>query len=582
MSNLMRTILFNYKTMYSKMAEDLASSGFFPNVSRRDLCRFTSLCCSPLLGNIGDDYVSTVKAWRALLCAGTTCDRRLVALIRPLGLVTETWPAQITGPGAKVALTNVSFLAFWKAMLPSQREPWTAFRQRVASSGKPTLNPVEKELIRERLRVVLGQAPSISELRGRNGPGAVAGGESGPYKWFFDAIPYAVPLSFYRLNATHVVEDPVSHPLKFGITRALQVPKDARGPRYISCEPLAWQHAQFAVKDCLERRFLKYYGKRVNPYDTAQHVAYLADRTFCTIDLKDASDMVSRRLVWQLFPEDWRKLLFSVRSSFVSVDGDIVPLRTFAPMGSSLCFDTMQMIICIALDMLTPARLRGFHGFGDDWIVSSGNYYFTLEVLGKLGLVVNNMKCCGPKSPFRESCGEEWFWDETGRTNVRPIYIRGIIRSADACVTALRKAQEFRARGFAALADAMDEACAAAGFPRPTKQRWNDDLQRLEVFTYAICAREASDEELDGYAGLYRWFCSQAQDHALDTSSARTVVRQGWRDANLEDTIRPKFLQLGRARHVAPGKVSIGQLTDRDVRKLLDSLRGEVPPRGVL
>lgn len=580
MSNLMRTILFNYRTMYLNMAEDLASSGLFPNVSMRDLCRFSSLCCSPLRGNVEDGYVSTVKAWRALLCAGTTCDRVLVALIKPLGLVTATWPARLIGSGAKISMINVSFLICWKAMLPSQREPWTAFLRRVSSSGKPTLTPEEKGLIRERLRVVLGPAPSISELRGRNGPGAVAGGESGTYKWFFHDLPAQVPLSFYRLNAIHMVEDPVYRPARFGTTRALQVPKDARGPRYISCEPLAWQHAQFAVKDCLERRFLRYYGKRVNPYDTSEHTAYLKDHVFCTIDLKDASDMISRRLVWQLFPEDWRKLLFSVRSSFVSADGSVAPLRTFAPMGSSLCFDTMQMIICVALDMLTPARLLGFHGVGDDWIVSSGSYYSTLLVLAKLGLVVNNLKCCGPQSSFRESCGEEWYWDETGRTDVRPIYIRGVIRSADACVSALRKAQELRARGFAALADAMDDACAAAGFPRPTKQRWNDDLQRLEVLTYAVCARKGLDEELDGFAGLYRWFCSQAQDHVLDTSSARTVVRTGWRDATLEDTIRPKFLQLGTARHVAPGKNIIGNLPEDVVRSLMHEKEVEVPPRG--
>lgn len=579
MPNLMRTILFNYRTMYLKVAEDLASSGLFPGVGLRDLCRFGSLCCSPLRGNVDADYISTVKSWRALLCTGSTCDRKLVALIKPLGLVTDTWPSRLRASGAQISLINVSFLLFWKAMLPTQREPWTEFLRRVSTSGKPSLTPEERRLIQERLLVVLGRAPHISELRGRNGPGAVAGGESGPYKWFFHDLPVAVPLSFYRLNAIHMVEDPVYHSARYGITRALQVPKDARGPRYISCEPLAWQHAQFAVKDCLERRFLRYYGHRVNPYNTGEHVAYLKDKAFCTLDLKDASDMISRRLVWQLFPEDWRKLLFSVRSSFVSADGVTVPLRTFAPMGSSLCFDVMQMIICVAVDMLTPARLRGFHGFGDDWIVSSGSYHFTVEVLEKLGLKVNSMKCCGPESNFRESCGEEWYWDEGGRTDVRPIYIRGVMQSAAACVTALRKAQELRARGFAALADAMDDACARAGFPRPTKQRWNDDLQRLEVLTYAICAREAPDEELDGFAGLYRWFCSQAQDHVLDTSSVRTVVHTGWRDVNLEDTIRPRFLQLGRTRHVAPGKNAIGDLPDDVVRSIISKSRGEVPPQ---
>lgn len=572
MPNLRRAPLFQYRAISRAMAEDLLSSGLFPNLSRRDACRLTALACTPVSLGITDEYVRVVKAWRSALCASKTCDPALVGLLTPFEVLSHGTPHRIVGTGDQIAMINRTFLAFWKAQFPSPRAPWDSFLKRVQRSGKPTLSEEETEAIRRRLSAVLGDAPSLSDLMGRNGPGAVAGGEKGTYKWYFPRRPRQVPTSFFRLNPIHVVDEPRCDPVKYGITRALQVPKDARGPRFISCEPLEYQHCQFAVKDALERRFLRAYGKRVNPYDTSEHVKYLEDQMFCTLDLKDASDMVSRRLVWKLLPPSWARLLFSVRSSFVEAPGGIYPLRTFAPMGSSLCFDVMQMIVCVTLDVLTPAWMHGFHVFGDDVIVPAGAYYFACEVIAKLGLVLNTAKCCGPDSSFRESCGEEWWWKDQRRTSVRPIYFRDIVSGFESAVHALIKAQEYRATGFPALADAVDKACSQ-WVQRPREYRWNIDLQRLEVKSFAVRERPTYEEELDGYNGLYRWFTGHAQNHMLAMQSPRTRVVSGWFDPTQGNVVTPLFLQLGRVRRVATNISRIGDMSPREVRQLCKLIR---------
>jgi hypothetical protein len=365
-------------------------------------------------------------------------------------------------------------------------------------------------------------------------------------------------LDFFRLNFNHLVSDHHARKYRYGITRALQVPKDARGPRFISCEPLANQHAQFAVKDFLERQILSRYGEYLDPYDTSKHTRFLEDPSFCTIDLKDASDMVSRSLVWTVMPRDVAEMLFAVRSQFVSVDGHYYPLRTFAPMGSSLCFDVMQCINVAATRSLTPARLSGFHWFGDDGIVGSGAFTPTLMVLSSLGLKVNQLKCCGPTSRFRESCGEEWFWDMNCRTNVRPIYLRSVTVSRKAAASLLLASQELAASGFVATADVLDESARRVGVERPTAWRFNRQLQRAEIRSVRISAMRPKREELDEYPGLYRWFSSHDESHELDMFSPRTRLTEGWFDPSDGDVVLPRpFVWPVLMREVDPGKETI-------------------------
>lgn len=578
-----RSALIEFSALRQSLAEDLMSSGLFPNLERRDALRFSSLVCSPVRLSVEPSYVHAVKAWRKLLCTNCTGDAALVGLIAPFHVLTTRRDGLYTFReecGPQVQVLNRSFLLCWKSQFPSPMASWSDFIQRVSRSGSPTLDQSQLSVLRRELDFL--RAPcNWSMLRGRNGPGAVAGGEKGPEKWFFDSHPRRTPMDFYRLNPRHVVEDPWCTPIKFGITRALQVPKDARGPRFISCEPLAYQHAQFAVKDWLERQILNRYSDYLDPYDTSKHTVFLRDRSFCTIDLKDASDMVSRRLVWSVFPRDIAEMLFSVRSTFVSVDGNVIPLRTFAPMGSSLCFDIMQCIIVAALRSLTNASLMGFHQFGDDGIVGRGAYYPTLLVLAQLGLRVNTTKCCGPNSRFRESCGEEWFWDMNDRIDIRPIYLRDVTKNRKAATSLLLASQRLAAVGFNATADVLDSASSSLKVERPREWRWNTQLQRMEIRTMRIAPLPPETEELDGYPGLYRWFSAQSEDHLLDCMAPRTRVVEGWFDPSDENVVLPRPLRWPtEARRTDPRKDTINGEPLKAFKMRLLASAGECNPEG--
>lgn len=551
--------LINFDELRHAMAEDLLSSGMFPHLEMRDALRLTSLTCSPVRLTIDPHYVKVVKAWRTFLCSNITWDTSLTSVIAPFGVLAPRCGGYTFREecGAAVKLLNRSMLIAWKSQFAVPTAPWSDFIRRVSRSGRPTLDQDQTSVLRKELSFL--RAPcNWSMLRGRNGPGAVAGGEKGTYKWYFHQIPRSVPKDFFRLNYNHLVEDPCTEYSRYGVTRALQVPKDARGPRFISCEPLAYQHAQFAVKDFLEKQILKRYHAYLSPYDTSAHTKFLENREFCTIDLKDASDMVSRSLVWKVMPRDVAEMLFAVRSQFVSVDGHYCPLRTFAPMGSSLCFDVMQCINTAATRALTPARLSGFHWFGDDGIVGSGAFTPTLMVLSALGLKVNNLKCCGPTSRFRESCGEEWFWDMNDRTDVRPIYLRSVTVSRKAAASLLLASQELAVGGFRATADVLDESARRVGVERPTQWRFNRQLQRSEIRSVRISAMRPIQEELDGYPGLYRWFSSHDESHELDMFSPRTRLTEGWFDPSDGDVVLPRpFSWPVLMREVDPQKETI-------------------------
>lgn len=578
-----RRPLIDFNDLRHSLAEDLMSSGLFPSLDRRDALRFSSLVCSPVRLFVDPAYVHAVKAWRKLLCTNCTGDSKLVSLIAPFNVLAARRDGLFTFReecGAQVQVMNRSFLLCWKSQFPSPMASWQDFVRRVSRSGNPTLDQDQVSVLRKELSFL--RAPcNWSMLRGRNGPGAVSGGERGAMKWLFANRPIGVPMDFFRLNPTHVVEEPWCEPIKYGVTRALQVPKDARGPRFISCEPLAFQHAQFAVKDWLERQILSRYSRYLDPYDTGKHTAYLKDRSFCTIDLKDASDMVSRRLVWSVFPREVAEMLFRVRSTFVSVNGNIVPLRTFAPMGSSLCFDIMQCIIVAALKCLTNASLMGFHQFGDDGIVARGAYYPTLLVLASLGLKVNTTKCCGPDSRFRESCGEEWFWDMDDRTDIRPIYLRDVTENRKAATSLLLASQRLAECGFVATSEVLDSSSAALRVERPRQWRWNTQLQRMEIRTVRIAPLPPETEELDGYPGLYRWFSAKAEDHLLDCMAPRTRVIEGWFDPSDGNVVLPRpLLWPAEARKTDPCKETINGLPLKVFKARLPASEVECNPEG--
>lgn len=224
--------------------------------------------------------------------------------------------------------------------------------------------------------------------------------------------------------------------------KVILVPKDARGPRLISCEPRETMWIQQGLLSklvtCLEAHpltsgLVNFTDQGINKYQ-----AYRGSitRDSATLDLKDASDRVSLALVEAIFPKNWVKCLLACRSpQTVLPDGDIVNLHKFAPMGSALCFPVMALVIWSLLtatanmaqtekSVRVSGRLhkarkrfaweRPVYVYGDDIVVPSDFAGTAMLVLESVGLIVNTNKSF-VRSSFRESCGGEYYdgWDVT-------------------------------------------------------------------------------------------------------------------------------------------------------------------------
>jgi len=240
--------------------------------------------------------------------------------------------------------------------------------------------------------------------------------------------------------ATHVwLDDLVEYT---PCAEVLLVPKDARGPRLISCEPreTMWiqQGLMRKLTTCMEAHpltsgLVNFTDQGINRYQ-----AYRGSitRELATLDLKDASDRVSLALVKRIFPSNWYDAITACRSSMTKLPtGDILPLSKHAPMGSALCFPVMALTIWSLLtatanlaqterSVRVSGRLKKaskrfnweepVYVYGDDIIVSQSFAAVASLVLESVGLKVNTNKSF-VHSSFRESCGGEYFngWDVT-------------------------------------------------------------------------------------------------------------------------------------------------------------------------
>jgi hypothetical protein len=166
------------------------------------------------------------------------------------------------------------------------------------------------------------------------------------------------------------------------------------------------------------------------------------DGSYATIDLKDASDMISNDLVIEVFGKvapTFLQLIQDCRSTRAKLpDGTILPLRKFASMGSALCFPieamvffTIVMYTLVKISGKVPSRRlltklsRDVAVYGDDIIIPSSTATRVMEDLESYGLRVNHDKSFHT-GLFRESCGGDYYngvditptyvthWDDTG------------------------------------------------------------------------------------------------------------------------------------------------------------------------
>lgn len=217
-------------------------------------------------------------------------------------------------------------------------------------------------------------------------------------------------------------------------SRFIAVPKNWKKMRGISAEPAELQYWQQGVLHSLDRALRRniFWRNRVNIHDQTKSqqlaLAGSVKGTYATIDLSEASDCVSTRLVHDVFGNTelsrWLLGTRSVRTDFG--DGSIW-LSKFAPMGSATCFVVECIIFALAAEVAVR-RTRpslssrfGLRVYGDDIIVPTYAYRETVDILVSLGFTVNMDKSFHTGG-FRESCGAEaWLG-----TDIRPVRFKSL------------------------------------------------------------------------------------------------------------------------------------------------------------
>jgi hypothetical protein len=282
-----------------------------------------------------------------------------------------------------------------------------------------------------------------ADIKPSHGPGAVATGERNHEKHVFRRIYSSVervyPFTEYYEYSLSAVADRWRQyenleVLEEGTAKVVLVPKDSRGPRIISCEPLEIQWIQQGLGRALVAHIEGHRLTKGHVNFTDQTVnRRLAEvgstnQKWVTLDMKEASDRVSLWLICELFakvPRLLEALLATRSTSTMLPSGQVVRLKKFAPMGSNLCFP-IESVVFYALAVTSLVReyrlkdpqkswrrLRdkaraAVFVYGDDIIVRSEVYTSLLRHFPTIGLMFNDSKCC-TAGFFRESCGKDAF-----------------------------------------------------------------------------------------------------------------------------------------------------------------------------
>jgi hypothetical protein len=239
-----------------------------------------------------------------------------------------------------------------------------------------------------------------------------------------------------------------------GMSRVSAVPKTSSKVRVISAEPAEKMWLQLGVGEAiakhldshpLTRGHFNFKDQSVNG-----RLALEASKTglYATLDMKSASDRVSRKLCAQLLPTSLFRVLDSIRSThseFPEVkiqkfrqdkrlnrikkteitvfDACVHELSKMAPMGNGFCFPLESLVfwalsvaaaaVCIdseayvSEETLEWVRKRTY-AYGDDLIVLAVCANDVMQSLQTYGFVFNERKTF-TKGPFRESCGVDAF-----------------------------------------------------------------------------------------------------------------------------------------------------------------------------
>jgi hypothetical protein len=417
----------------------------------------------------------------------------------------------------------------------------------------------------------------------RHGPGAVSTGERLDEKWEFSRLyrcihqvyPY---YEYFVVGGSRELIDRLGwykslKRLEKGRAKVVLVPKDSRGPRLISAEPLEFQFIQQGLGRSLVSHLEAFPATRGQINFTNQEVnrqlALSSSKTgeYATLDLKDASDRVSLQLVRHLFQftPELLAALEATRSAETQLpDKEVISLSKFAPMGSALCFPIEALCfwaICVSAvsrerhTRLRPAEVgKHIYVYGDDIIVKTAWAGVCMEALERYGLKVNRSKSF-ISGEFRESCGMDAFKGvQVTPTRLKTLW-SGQRTDGAAYVSYVSFANQIGQRGYRNASDYVWKflrrtygptpfGVATSSFPCRIvpreeeamvlnhaifKSRWRSDFQRVE-FLVPKAKTRTEKSGLDGWNRLMReqLVPSTDRDPSINVLPRSLRIKWGW------------------------------------------------------
>lgn len=435
------------------------------------------------------------------------------------------------------------------------------------------------------------------DIKPSHGPGAVADAKQGISKW------KKIDHSCSRISdKTYPVSEYFCpSPGDYDYSRATWcdstsklaiVPKDKRGPRIICTQPSSamWiqQGQRRSLEACIERsRLLKTSRFRdvssSIKFDNQEQNGSLAlessrTRELATIDLSDASDLVSWGLIQYLSHKEVLRALAATRSMYVRLPSkELVKLHMYAPMGSAMCFPVESLVFWViataamhvyrgwcyehvlsrpgALKALTTEEPRVFV-FGDDILVPREGCKFVCERMTDIGFKPNLGKTFADGF-YRESCGVDAY--KGSRLDICRLQVHTIASMPDAYATIDLANRARRAGmlelstylecqvesylGFGLAAGNNGSSTWERGFPcdrwganqlltwnmsHKRRVRFNPNLQRWEA--WSIVARPRTERApQDGRYRLFRGLTTGVSEHTTDwLSPDSTQYYLGW------------------------------------------------------
>lgn len=500
--------------------------------------------------------------------------RENISLCPRLTVSNRGYPSRIDGQSGNELTTDLKtaqslagsvfflrqfYLAFSKVSdidcIAQESDEWASFEARITSSPVIRMSSELAQNARNLLALVLCPSgdmhPKLVEWLdnpvGFHGPGAVAGKEKGRGKWYFNEIPGQRPDIFDGQTTSirgFVKAEPVS--------RATMVPKDFRKHRIICIEPKEFMFEQQGLWNTIAKIVAESPLTRSMISFEKQELSQTMCRSFSrfsTIDLSDASDLLSKDLARILLDPAIFKLLSASRSRQVEVNGHRVAATSLFTMGNALCFPIETLIFwalsnaaILCQDGVTIRKncdpsiasklLGGVRVFGDDIIIRREYFHTVIDALQQAGLKPNLSKCCH-KSLVREACGAWWY----AKVDCR------VVRLSKANSTSLtdwcggiEQAKAFAANGLnhvaRVLLDHLNDVWPVPygyyGLPGRRdevdrrKVRWNRRLQRLEFECPVLTG--TTIQPVPGERGLYAYFTGSATSASITRSLNKTKI----------------------------------------------------------